>query len=525
LVWTEAATDLRTSPDDPDPAPLHGEAARASAAMRRIAEVARLCREHGDQVADCLAVILNAAIELTRADKGNIQLLDSEGALVIAAHQGFDAEFLAFFERQPAGDGSACAMALATGEQVIVDNVETSSIFSADALQVMLRAGERAVQSTPLKSSTGSTLGMISTHFSEPYRPTEDELTALLLLGGVAADYLEHAQTRKRARWSAEALDTLLEILPVAAAIATDPECREVTGNQAAAELYGASRPEELPRNPANRGDGELTAHYLDGRKLRTDELPIQRAAATGLPQRDVILDFILPSGEARTISASAAPLFDDDGTVAGAVGAFADITSLRRAQQVQTALARELLHRGNNLLAVVQTLAHRSFSGGVSVDEGLAKLEARLQALARANSMLVKADFEGVSIRELVRAAMEPFAPQTRMSGEDIFISPADVQNLTMAIHELATNALKHGALSSDDGVVNVGWRQADERPSHIRFVWREGGGPPVSAPTRYGLGTRLIQKLYKDVEFQFAPDGLRCEISVPLREDQAQP
>jgi two-component sensor histidine kinase len=487
--------------------------------MKRIADVARLCRENGDRVDDCLAVVLDAAIELTSADKGNIRLLDRDGALVIAAQRGFGSEFLTFFERQFAHDGSACAVALATGDQVIVDDVETSSVFGREALQVMMRADARAVQSTPLKSSTGSTLGLISTHFSRPYRPTEDELTALLLLAGVAGDYLDHTQIRKRARWSSEALDTLLEILPIAAAIATDPECRVVRGNQAAAELYGAARPEDLPRNPANRGDGELTPHYLDGRLLRPDELPIQRAAATGLPQRNVFLDFLLPSGEARTISASAAPLFDDDGAITGAVGAFADITSLRRAQQVQTAMARELLHRGNNLLAVVQTLAHRSFAGGVNVDEGLAKLEARLQALARANNLLVKADFEGVSISELVRAAMEPFAPQTRMSGEDIFISPMDVQNLTMAIHELATNALKHGALSSEDGVVSVEWGLHGEKASHVRLVWREEGGPPVLAPTRHGLGTHLIRRLYRDVELHFAPDGLRCEISLPLK------
>jgi two-component sensor histidine kinase len=147
---------------------------------------------------ECLYRILDAAIAVTGADKGNLQLLDPDaGALTIAAHRGFDAPFLEFF-KHVRDDPSACGAALRSGERVIVDDVLTSPAFLAQPSQhIMVDAGVRAVVSVPLRSSRGDVLGMISTHFAKPHRPSERELHFLDLLGRQAADYLERKRSEQ----------------------------------------------------------------------------------------------------------------------------------------------------------------------------------------------------------------------------------------------------------------------------------------------------------------------------------------
>jgi two-component sensor histidine kinase len=325
---------------------------------------------------------------------------------------------------------------------------------------------------------------------------------------------------KTRAQLPADTLQALLEILPFPASIATGRDCREIRSNAAATALYKVGRLDNLSQSAAEAGEGVLIPHYSDGRRLQPDELPMQRAAATGIVQRDVILDFVLPDGDRRTISAMAAPLRADTGEVVGAVAAFADITPFRIAQQAHELLARELQHRNNNLLAVVQAIAHQSFARGEPLKQGFAKFDRRLDALRRANDILLGSESGRVSIAQIVRTALEPFAAQVQASGEDLLLAARQVQSLTMAIYELTTNAIKYGALRHDDGVVNIHWEaaQADRQGADVLFAWREAGGPPVVTPTRGGLGTRLLSSLYRDVRLDFAPGGLSCEIILPI-------
>src|ERR1041385_2132894 len=146
-------------------------------AMTLLTEVADLCVREGNELYKCLADIVETAITITGADKGNVQLLDSaSGVLTIAAQRGFDEPFLKFFA-DVRNDASACGAAMQSRDRVIVEDVTQSQIFAGQAsLNVLLDAGVRAVQSTPLLSSAGNLLGMISTHFRIPHRPSEREL-------------------------------------------------------------------------------------------------------------------------------------------------------------------------------------------------------------------------------------------------------------------------------------------------------------------------------------------------------------
>jgi two-component sensor histidine kinase len=181
--------------------------------------------------------------------------------------------------------------------------------------------------------------------------------------------------------------------------------------------------------------------------------------------------------------------------------------------------LTREIQHRSNNLLAVIQAIAHRSLAGDGPLPQARKAFEARLHALARANRQLTKSSWSGVNLAEIVRLELEPFAGRTLIEGVNVKLGPQYAQSFSLALHELATNAAKYGALSSANGKVGVSWTIVSEsRTSLLKFKWQESGGPPVTPPTRHGFGTSLVKATFKDARFDYAPDGLHCEIDVLL-------
>ena len=167
-------------------------------AMRRLNEIGTRCAKEGDDVNGCLKEILNVAVEISAADKGIVQLLDMEtGALTIAANSGFEEPFLSFFASVEDGE-SAWRAAMDSHRRVIVEDITNHALFAGKpSLRTLSDAGVRAVQSVPLLSSTGKLLGVISTHFSEPHRPSEQELRLMDLLARQTADYLERKRVEE----------------------------------------------------------------------------------------------------------------------------------------------------------------------------------------------------------------------------------------------------------------------------------------------------------------------------------------
>ena len=167
-------------------------------AMRRLNEIGTLCAKEGDDIDGCLRDVLTVAIEITGADKGNIQLLDRDsGTLRLAAHNGFDEPFVEFFE-SVMGDDTACGVALHSKQRVIVENICESEIYVGNhSLDAMREADVMAVQSLPLLSSTGNVLGIVSVHFINAHRPSEQELRLMDLLARQTADYLERKRVEE----------------------------------------------------------------------------------------------------------------------------------------------------------------------------------------------------------------------------------------------------------------------------------------------------------------------------------------
>jgi two-component sensor histidine kinase len=188
--------------------------------------------------------------------------------------------------------------------------------------------------------------------------------------------------------------------------------------------------------------------------------------------------------------------------------------------------LLRELTHRCKNLLAVVHAIARQTASRTHSVDEFLDRFGARLMAIGSSHDLLIADDWQGASLRMLVERQLgdhaERFGDGIAIQGEDVILKPEAVQNLALALHELAVNAQRHGSLSKPDGQVSVSWEFCEEA-SKLRFVWQEQGGPPVEPPERSGFGRSVIESvvgraLEGDVALSFQPKGVRCEIDIPL-------
>ena len=210
-------------------------------------------------------------------------------------------------------------------------------------------------------------------------------------------------------------------------------------------------------------------------------------------------------------------PLGDGMGVV------FRDITDRKHAEQQRDLLIRELHHRVNNTLATVQAIAAQTFRNSGVETEARKAFEGRLLNLSNAHTALTNANWDSADLRALIQRALQPYNPpgsdRFLLGGADIRVQPRSAVALSMAIHELCTNASKYGALSAESGRVTVAWRIADAR---FRLEWREQGGPPVTPPTRKGFGSIMIERVLADqlgggVTMSYDSDGLVCAIDAP--------
>jgi PAS domain S-box-containing protein len=200
--------------------------------------------------------------------------------------------------------------------------------------------------------------------------------------------------------------------------------------------------------------------------------------------------------------------------------GASRDLTEIKRAEQQQRLLANELNHRVKNTLATVQSITSQTLRAETDLERARDALEERIVSLARAHDLLTDRSWSGADLSDVVRKAMQPFSPaQLELAGPSLDVAPQHALALSLALHELATNAAKYGALSAPKGRVEVRWgRDGDQ----LSLTWRERGGPPVAPPTRRGFGSRLLEASLRDLGGQsrltFDAAGVRAEFSAPI-------
>jgi PAS domain S-box-containing protein len=220
-----------------------------------------------------------------------------------------------------------------------------------------------------------------------------------------------------------------------------------------------------------------------------------------------------------------------DAGRVAHWIAAQRDVTERRRAEERQQRMVDELNHRVNNSLTAVQSVAAQTLQDGQrSVGEMREAFRNRLLALSRVHVLLAREHWEGVPLKSLAAGQLSPrrdlASGRIDIAGPDVRIGPGAAVALGMAFHELATNALRHGALSSQSGHVRLQWSiEPGPEGGHLRLQWTEEDGPPVpSPPPRRGFGSRLLERglahgIQAGVRLLFETSGLRCEVDAPLK------
>ena len=227
------------------------------------------------------------------------------------------------------------------------------------------------------------------------------------------------------------------------------------------------------------------------------------------------------PSGEVRWCTGTAAASFDERGRLIWLSGVTADITDRKRAEERQILLAEEVDHRARNVVAVVQSIMR--LTRAVSIEEYIAALDGRIGALSNAHRLLAGSRWEGADLNRLVEEEFAPYraAGNERVSakGPIVLLPPATAQTIALALHELATNAAKYGALSAGSGRVELAWHT---KPGQLELIWVEFDGPKITAPSRQGYGSRAIvagieRQLGGMVNFDWREGGLHCTLCVP--------
>ena len=185
--------------------------------------------------------------------------------------------------------------------------------------------------------------------------------------------------------------------------------------------------------------------------------------------------------------------------------------------------LSRELQHRTKNLLAVIQAIA----SASLQKSHGRESFFDRLHALAKAQNLIIEGSGRGSLMRQVVESALEGFGARVSINGPEIFLNPGAAQGFALVLHELATNAAKHGSLSTEGGTVSVGGAiDASTTEPTIHFHWQERGGPVVTAPKRKGFGTVLLERAVAasavPPRFDYSPEGFSYEVNAILAEQQ---
>lgn len=284
------------------------------------------------------------------------------------------------------------------------------------------------------------------------------------------------------------------------------------TWNGGAERLYGYTASEAIGTSLA----------IICPEELRGEMGGLYAQTMTGKP---VLLETVRrhKSGHLISVGISGSPIFAPDGRVVGVAAVHRDMTENREYKEHLAFTLRELSHRTKNVLAVVQGLARMIARRSDGIDDFESRLNGCVQALAYSHDLLVQHDWQGATLEELLRVQLAPFGgidgAKIVVDGPEVYLTPQTMQSLGLIVHELATNATKHGALSSPAGSVMIGWTRD---PNHlgVTLIWQEHGGPPVAQPRHKGFGQVVFERigasLDGDISVDFRPEGFVCTVTV---------
>jgi PAS domain S-box-containing protein len=306
----------------------------------------------------------------------------------------------------------------------------------------------------------------------------------------------------------------LLQALP-AAIYTTDASGHITFYNQACIEFAG--------RSP-KIGDMWCVTWKLfwpDGTPLRHEDCPMAVALKENRPVRNVEAVAERPDGSRICFMPYPTPLRDLSGKLIGAVNMMVDITHRKQAEERMMLLTREVDHRSNNLLAVIQAMLRLTRAD--TAEEFQAAFQGRLSALANVQRLFSVSRWTGASIKTIIEEELRPYAAsdakRISIAGQDVRLPSALAQAIAVTIHELATNAAKYGSLSGPSGRIEISWQT--DAADNLLLRWAEADGPTISEPARSGFGVGaidgLVRMLSGSITRQWKSAGLICELSFP--------
>jgi two-component sensor histidine kinase/PAS domain-containing protein len=318
----------------------------------------------------------------------------------------------------------------------------------------------------------------------------------------------------------------LFDLLPVAVYVC-DTDGLIIHYNNHAAELWGRS---PKLNDPTDRFCGSYRMSHLDGGPLAHPDCPMGEVLRSGVSihNREIVVE--RSNGSRGVVLVNIVAIKDGSGNVLGAVNCFQDVTERKQNERQIATLAGEAEHRAKNILATVQAAV--SLSQSDSADALKEAIEGRIKALAKVHSLFIQSRWTGADLSNIAKEELAPYlredAARVQIDGPALVLEPQTAQAIAVALHELATNAAKYGALLDGEGRVKVAWSCATDGQLILR--WTERGGPPVKAPTRQGFGTHVVGRIIKEqlkgeMRLDWNAAGAECEIVLPITSNSEPP
>lgn len=458
-----------------------------------------LCESAVEAAARCLNVRFSKLLEL-----------NPEGqALTIRAGLGWKPGLVGR-AAVPADIGSQAGYTLLTSDTVVVRDFGFETRFEAPSL---LREHGIRCGASLIVGPVGEPWGVLGVHESEPGRCNFDryDVDFLQSIANILWLHIRNERSRKTVERDQDALRAFANAMPLLFFI-LDRAGRYEFMNEAYRDI-GVDPVASIGRHSSDVIGPDAFARF---------EPNLQRALAGEVARFENVLT--TETGEPRSVLVTCVPRTSRSGEIDGFYGAVIDITERKQREESLALLSAELDHRVKNVFALVTTLARLASRSASDVDAYCAAFEGRLQSLAAAHELIAESRWTGMSLRSLVRTELAPFKSEEErrwsVSGPYVRLPVFVVQPLALALHELTTNAVKHGALSVPEGTLSVRWSLTPD--GDLSFVWGEDGLAGITPPERTGFGTRVLAQVLEtqleaQIDLDYRETGLVARILVP--------
>ncbi|MCR0983735.1 PAS domain-containing sensor histidine kinase [Roseomonas populi] len=419
--------------------------------------------------------------------------------------------------------GPAVIAELRAGRTLVVEDCQADPRTSRPAyLPTWDSIGTRALIVAPLIRS-GRLAAILYVHSGGPRHWTGVEAELVEEAAGRTWDAVQRAWALADLRESEERLQLALDASGMVGLYDWLVPQDRLFADARFARLFGVDPDRAAAGAPL--ADFKRVIHPEDAARV---EAAMKRTLETGEPY-EAEYRLLRDGGEVHWVAARGRCLHDGGGMPKRFSGTVVDITDRKQAEERQALLSREVDHRAKNALSVVQ--AALRLTRAPDLPTYARAIEGRVAALARAQTLLADRQWSGADLLTLLRGELDGFldrdggGPQAEVDGPPVSLPAGAAQPLAMAIHELATNAVKYGALSAPEGRVEVNWTVEGGLPDRLRLRWTERGGPALKkSPERRGFGTRVLDgtvrgQLGGTLSLGWRPSGLVCELDVPLR------